>query len=347
MTALPNYVPEIRRALNDPKALCEALGLIGGPRTFERQAGGGVIVRCPWHEENTPSCSVRVAKDGTIAVKCFGCDRGSDALGLVAAARGLSMRGPGFRDVLVEAARLAGLWQTVAALEGGEPLPPPALPAPRAEQAPEATRGYPEDAERVWGILERITDVGICAEYLTGRGINPELVEANDLARAIPDAGPLPAWARYRGASWRETGHRIIVPMWDSAGVLQSVRAWRVTESDGPKRLPPGGHRASGLVLADSVAQAWLAGQLEPKVVVIAEGEPDGLVNMCLNCDAQTAVISVISGSWGPDFAARVPIGAKVIIRTHLDDAGNRYATEIESSLRRRTPAIYRRREAA
>ena len=70
---------DLRRAPKacDPAGLCMELGLISGRGSFTRQARG-VIVRCPAHEEKTPSCSVRVADDGTIACRCHACGWSGD-----------------------------------------------------------------------------------------------------------------------------------------------------------------------------------------------------------------------------------------------------------------------------
>jgi DNA primase len=93
----------VRRALSDPRALCEALGIA---KEAKRQACG-LLVLCPWHAERTPSCSVTLAGDGTIRVRCFACDATGDALSLVAAVRGLDLATQ-FDRVLDEAAELAG-----------------------------------------------------------------------------------------------------------------------------------------------------------------------------------------------------------------------------------------------
>ena len=75
----------IRYALNDARALCDALGLLEGHigRGWSKQAGG-VMVRCPWHDEKSPSCSVTRGPDGTVRVRCFGCGATGDALTLIA-----------------------------------------------------------------------------------------------------------------------------------------------------------------------------------------------------------------------------------------------------------------------
>src|SRR5262245_24961753 len=79
---------EVKRALDDPRGLCERLGLAERARNQR----GGVTILCPWHAEKTPSCSVRVGKQGTIMVRCHACGASGDALSLVAVARGLDVR---------------------------------------------------------------------------------------------------------------------------------------------------------------------------------------------------------------------------------------------------------------
>ncbi len=98
------WAREIRRALSNPHALAEALGLAKGAK---RQRGG-LVVLCPFHKEKTPSCSVMLGEDGTIRVHCFGCDASGDALTLIAGVRGFDIRTQ-FDRVLEEAAELAGM----------------------------------------------------------------------------------------------------------------------------------------------------------------------------------------------------------------------------------------------
>lgn len=349
MAERPNYAPEIKRALCDVRRLCDALGLTARDRKFMKQAGG-LIVLCPEHTEDTPSCSVQL-RHGVILWNCHGCSAGGDAIALVAAARGMSLRGAGFREVLIESARIAGLWAVVHALESSDDRtaiasPPLAKAAPAREEASEPPRVYPEDAGAFWDCLGGFATEELVSSYLRSRAIDPELVEAKDLARVIPDHGALPPWARYRGQSWRETGHMIIVPMFDASGAIRSVRAWRCTDGDSPKRLPPGGHKASELVMADQWALAWLRGQRQPERVVIAEGEPDFMTWAVRLNDPATATIGIISGSWHAALANRFPIGCRVDVRVDHDEAGERYFREIESGLRRRC-FVFRSQEAA
>lgn len=96
---------DIRANLTDPAGLCRALGL--EVSRSKRQARG-VFARCPAHNDKDPSCSIRVMNDGTIGAHCFACGWSGDALGLVAAARGLDVR-LDFGEVIKEAADIAGV----------------------------------------------------------------------------------------------------------------------------------------------------------------------------------------------------------------------------------------------
>lgn len=93
----------LRRALVDVRKLCAALGLSRGAK---RQARG-LLVLCPWHLEKHASCSVTLGPDGTVRAHCFTCQVSGDALALIARVRELDIKTQ-FRDVLAEAARIAG-----------------------------------------------------------------------------------------------------------------------------------------------------------------------------------------------------------------------------------------------
>lgn len=330
----------LKTDLDDPHVLVDLLGLATGPRSVVRQAGG-VLIRCPWHEDRTPSCSVRTARDETISVRCHGCGETGDALSLVAVASGLDLRRD-FRAVLRRAAELAG--RSVAGLDD---RPSRALPSPRPRRivaaAPERT--YPP-ADELAALLAATVDVSEDAEassMLRARGLDVERIDDARLARVLPIGASPPSWARYSGRPWTATGHRLVLPVVDAAGVVRSVRAWRVTEAKTPKRLPPAGHRASGLVLADEFATAMLRGTYAAKHVVIAEGEPDFLAAVLGWGHVLAAKIGIWSGSWSDELAARIPDGAEVAIWTDADTAGDRYADAVWRSLRGRCRVVRER----
>ena len=99
---------DLRRRLADPGRVVTALGLGQGAR---RQSGDGLMIRCPApdHDDRTPSCSVRVGRDGTLAIRCHGCGWTGDVLGLIAVVDRLSVQHD-FPRILARAADLAGTW---------------------------------------------------------------------------------------------------------------------------------------------------------------------------------------------------------------------------------------------
>jgi hypothetical protein len=340
---------ELRAQLTDPHRLCAALGLLDGYKSG-RQAGGGVIIRCPAHQEHTPSCSVRRGRDGTVAVSCFGCGFTGDALTLIAAAHGLDIRAD-FPAVLGEAARLAGVTLETA------PRASTSRPAPSA--APE----YPAASEvaALWAAAGPVEADHQAAAYLAGRAIDPGTVDLYDLARVLGADAAAPSWARCRGRSWTST-HRLILPVVDYRGAVRSLRAWRCSpqapDDDTPKRTAPAGKALAGLVLACPVARQMLAtGQApswaskgRPLEVVIAEGEPDFLTWASRVSDADEtppAILGVVAGSWCDAIAARIPDGSRVIVRTHQDTSGERYAAEVRESLAGRAVTLLRARGGA
>lgn len=342
----PDYAQWLRASLTDPKRVLEALALGDGAR---RQSSGYLIL-CPAHAERTASCSVRLGPDGTIAVKCFGgCELAGDVFTLIAAVRGLNLRSQ-FKDVLLEAAEIAGESEIADEIRGG-PVDPN-----RVRQAPPAPKRLPEvqyvptdDLTDLWRATGPVTRDAAAFNALASRGLEVAAIERFDLARVIAapmqnidrvhrrgSVGWLPWWASYKGdapeaRSWAETGHRILIRTFDAAGEFKSVRAWRI-EGDGdlPKRLPPSAHRGTALVMANAVAVELLQKKRSTAKVVIAEGEPDWLTDSLLWSGC--AVFGLLSGSWTREFAERIPAGSKVVIRTHRDAAGDQYAKQISDS---------------
>jgi DNA primase len=330
--ARPDHAREIRYALTDAAHVCERLGLLAGRGTFTRQAGG-VIVRCPWHEDRNPSCSIRRGRDGTLAVRCHACGATGDVLSLIAIVHGLNTR-QDFRSVLRVSAEIAGLWGVVHELDTGEPSSeerPRVAPPP-----PEPERDYPAADEvcRVWSNAVPTTDDPEASAWFLSRGLDAELVADADLARVIRKGAPLPRWATYKGRAWTETGHRLVVPMRAPDGRVRSLRGCRISEGDSPKRLPPGGHKATGLVMACPWGVALLEGRTVSVEVVIVEGEPDYFTWATRRVAQPTSRIGIVNGSWSVAFADRIPRGSQVVVRTDHDAAGDRYAAELTRTLR-------------
>lgn len=306
-----------------PVALVERLGV--GERA--RRAGGGLMIRCPWHDERSPSCSVRTVRDGGIAVHCFGCGQGGDALALVAAARALDMRRD-FRRVIAEGAELAHVsvdapWQPTRSTT------PPKVNA--------------DELAALWAACGGVYDDGELAADLRRRGLEPADVTDRDLARALPVGVVLPRWARFARKTWAELGNRLVVPMYDATGRLTSLHARCIGDEPRdvpPKGLSPLGGRIAGTVMADALGRMLLGSGEAPawwseRVVLVEEGVPDFLTVATHYGDDENApaLLGVLTGSWTPEIAARIPDGCRVVVRTHTDVAGAKYAAAIGSSL--------------
>ena len=329
MTRNPDMAMALRRShvLSDPVRLCRALGL---DEKSKRQSGG-LVIRCPWHGENHPSCSVTVGPDQTVRVKCFACEASADALGLIEQTMGCRS----FADTIDAACDIAGCARPSDDETHAWTPPKPSGAAPR----PGPSYPWSTDVERLWGSLGPVTRHHVAAAMLARRAIDPEVVDTWKLAGVITGTTLLPDWARYRGdaaepASWAETGHILVLPAYDHETKMRSVRAWRVfDDKDTPKRLPPAGCKQSGLVQANTFALQLLRGELGPTRVVIAEGEPDFLV---WAVRFNGPVIGIGSGAWNADFAKRIPFGSTLILRTDRDEAGERYARQITKTCEER-----------
>jgi DNA primase len=145
----------IRDALTDPYQVCSALGLIDGPRSYERQSNG-IMILCPWHDERSPSCSVQF-KDGALLAHCFGCHRKGDVFSLVAVVHDLDPNRD-FRRVLEIAADLANV-RIVA---------PVRTPAPSKEKPPALANDI---FDRIARLMLAVPLPGDAERYLASRGI--------------------------------------------------------------------------------------------------------------------------------------------------------------------------------
>jgi hypothetical protein len=170
------------------------------------------------------------------------------------------------------------------------------------------------------------------AEYLHRRG----LLGGGDYVRVLPADYRCPSWARYGRRSWVQTGHRLIVPVYDHAGRLRLVRGWRWQDDDSPKRLAAAGCSVKGLVMTAGRGLALLLDRLPTWIhllrLLIVEGEPDFLA--AVRAWADWCVLGIVSGSWTDELAQRVPAGTRVLIRTDADAAGDKYARRIAETLR-------------
>jgi hypothetical protein len=255
------------------------------------------------------------------------------AVDFLALARGIETMA-----ALAELERLAGI-------DARAPQrPPQRRPAPPPTHPPTA------EVAALWGRCLPLGIVPDVADAWAARGINVAMAEDRDLARALPLGVAVPSWAFCAGKRWSAGAHRLVVPMFDAAGRVASLHARAAVAPEGkPKGLSPAGFAIAGLVMADPLARLLLSGAPcgdgEPSAVtvkrvglLVAEGVPDFLTWATHWGDAAEnapAVLSVISGSWSDTLAARVPSGTTVTIATHNDAGGDKYASQIASTLAR------------
>ena len=220
-------------------------------------------------------------------------------------------------------------------------LEKPPTKAPPREGANPPPRG---PLESVLMMTVRTGEDGEVASYLRSRGLDPSRIDRLGLARALPrTASALPSWCSY----WPRTGHRLLLPLFaPGSRKAVSFKARRVVDGDGPKSVSPTGFPVSGLLFADANGRALLGGQRpasgQAPQVVVTEGGMDFLVWGSVEAaqGAPRAVLGVFGGSWTEAAAQAIPDGSQVIIRTHHDAPGNKYAQQIQTSLHNRCEVL-------
>lgn len=250
----------IRRALANPEALARSLGLCEGRegRSWIRGAGGrSVRVRCPWHDDHKPACSITVGPDGTLRAHCFACSAGGDAFSLIAAGLGLDVR-TDFASVVAEAAARAGI-----ALPTSEPYTP-RRPVERLPPPPPADTRPALDADTFHTLSEVVLSMAPLdregKDYLSLRGLEaaaraegwgalPKSIEGQGaIRRAIEDHPQLgtDVWLRSglaigperkRAGEWIFAANRLVIPWRDAGGRIVALQR-RVLVSDPPDGCP-------------------------------------------------------------------------------------------------------------
>jgi len=293
----------------------DALEQAGSP---PRKNGRSWQARCPAHEDRSPSLSIREGDDGRVLVHCFaGCDleRILQALDLSVSELFASDR---------HAAR-AG----VGARGGARRTTPHDKPRPPENQV-----------HALWARCRPLDQDREATAWACARGLDPFIIADRDLCRALPADASVPSWANLGGTAWPEGGYRLVLPLYGPSGRIESLHARNVRLDASPKGALPGGYAASGLVMADAGGAQLLAGSAwQPRQVWIAEGVPDFLT-LALDfndADDESAMLGVVSGSWSNEIAARIPEQCRVVVATHDDEAGDRYASDIAATLRTRT----------
>lgn len=329
-----NLRPAQRWILDSVRHAASVAAIVGARIELNRSLMG----RCPFHEDNTPSLSVN--QKGQY-FHCFGCGVGGDVFRFVEL-----FDGAPFSEAVAIVAAEAGVAIDSLDLPEREWFRSPPVQSLKARQ-PDSRSDWPssEEVAAVWGGAELITASEEALDWFRYRYHDEgeaiaQRAELWDLARVIPRGSSLPRWARFGDTGWGESSYRLAFQLWSDAGQSVSLRVRSLDPRTSPKSLAPAGCSARGAVLADPLAVQLLAGECPdwwgPGTVVISEGEPDWLAWAGRQSDAHEdgpAYIGIESGSWTPAIASRIPVGADVVIRTHGDVAGRRYAETIIQTL--------------
>ena len=244
--------------------------------------------------------------------------------------------------------------------DSGKPVKVKPRPTPPPIEIPPPNRPPPAEITQAWANAMPVSEVPEVSEWLVRRGLDPTELADRDLARALSTNTPLPRWAKAKDRTqgepgvwkpWPVAGFQLLLPFRDHTGAMVTFQG-RCTLPEIPqgvtKSLSPTGYQIAGAIMACPLATQiltsgglpdwWPAG--ERLQVVVTEGIPDFLTwSTHVTTDRETApaVIGLIAGSWndteGIKLAKRFPV-ADWIIRTHRDEAGDKYAAAIYKALK-------------
>lgn len=172
---------------------------------------------------------------------------------------------------------------------------------------------YPT-AEVLAGIWERCVPVDedeeVCA-WLVSKNIDPVVVTACDLARALPaDAG----------GSWGKSGRRLISPLRDAEGVIRNVKGRMIVKSELPKSVSIKGFAMADLAFFDPAARDY-------DLVIFCEGEKKQL--QFSTHYPKAMVYGIGSGMISDELVSRVPEDVDIFLAVDPNEAGAKYATDI------------------
>ena len=214
----------------------------------------------------------------------------------------------------------------------------------------QANRPPRAEVERLWLRSLPVTDDAEAVDWIESRALDPITIADRDLSRVLLPDSPLPSWARLSGEPWTATSHRLLIPLVGATGEIESLHARALAPRDPngrDKAASPAGAEVRGLVMADGLGRQLLtAGPPEwwpHDRVLVVEGVPDFLTWATWFGDAaddSPAILGVISGSWTDAIGARLPDGAKILVRTHDDVAGAKYAARILRTVGNRCTAF-------
>jgi len=338
------------KAYSEPSVVAERLEL-----DVAYEQSNGVMLLCPFHDDSKPSGSLFVGDNDKVRFFCHGCGESHDIIGLAALHWGMNPKRD-FKRILAHLLALAGFSEFAKTLNAGRKLRmsdiAKATDALKVNVEKREPAKYP-DAGRIYTFFvdncQPVNKNRDVATYLKSRGLDPTEIAKHELAWAIKfrQRHPMPVWAKTSLKSWVQSGHFLVTPTFDEDGYERSLRARCVRDCDPAfKSLAPSGKRCSGTVFANLAGRQLfnpktIAGPLPEGlevVVVIVEGEIDFMTWATRPAPEGKlfVVLGVFSGAWCQAIADRIPDGTTVVVRTDPDEAGNRYAGQINETLKGR-----------
>lgn len=321
--------------------LARAIGL---DKRARRQARG-LIVPCPFHDDRSPSFSLRDTDDGPIG-SCFACNASADAIKLVAHALGLELEGAGYIDALKATCERAGRWDLVVELEGerrADRAPPPS-PAVSRERTHEIAQALVEMLERMPRDVEAYLarrHVLAWAQALGCVGL-PAPAEQGPIVAAMlerfPRADLEAACVVRRGRDaiwWNE--HRLLIPWRRRDGSIATIQRRLLRPAhDGERKymVPSGAMRELEPFGAHAFAIA--APTMPDAEVVVVEGALDACARreLALHAGDDALVLgsfnvtSERTHAWAPFVAGR-----RVRVALDADDAGDAASPALGATL--------------
>lgn len=300
--------------------------------------------------------AVRIPNGDRTGWHCIQCEANGDAIDFVA----YELHGLRYRELSDASKAEVRGWFV---LDQGDLA---SLPLQRARKRPSgpavanAFASYPprHEVEAFWEACQPIDGDADVLAYLAYRDIKPGNLIEHEACKALPRTGQLPDWARLGSATWTETGHRIVIPLFDWRGDLRSVIARSIELDAGVKSAGVPGYHRRGLIMAGTYGRQMLVSgpagylhRLENYRLTVLEGEinwlrgigrgEDTLIEERFQPAAIRGAVGIFSGSFTEDVASRVPDRTQVVIATDDDKQGHEYGARIQKTLGGRVDYVF------